>query len=929
MSLPNVESDTERLISRKLENLGWEDSSCKTNRNVFMQSAKTPAQRRALDGKRPDYILYQSNSDKPLGIIEAKKQGANIHKALEQGLDYAKRLDAPLVFASDGVFTKTLHQKIGYPLLLNGEEVDDLMREKLALRYLETNEVNTLHKTVLRSRWELISIFGKVNDLLREEGLQPGLPRFSEFANLLFLKVLSELETIKEENGQPASVDKDYRWEAFHKQEGQALLSYINDTVLKQFNTQYKDEQLFRPLSIKPPALKEIIELLDDLQLSDINADVKGDAFEYFISAYSDNNPSDLGEIFTPRHIVKTMVKLLNPKSGESIYDPFCGTGGMLITAFKHVMDGMAQTEHNLSHLRRDALYGNELTKTASIAKMNMILAGDGHNNIIQQDSYQNPVDGKHDVVITNYPFAQKTRYGSTYPIPNRKGDIISPQHCLRALNPRGRMAFIAPEGLLSNTQNAYKQVRQYLLENAKLERVISLPPGAFQPHNAVKTNILYFTDCNTGKTSSHFWYFNVRNHGYTLGAKPRKIEGPNDMELVLSEKDLESKEEAYLKNTIIQRVDLEHVKRNDYVLRPQIETSYQHAQSGWQRVNLGDLRSNQLLICKKGNTITKAKTKKGMIPVIAGGKTSPYFHNEANYQGNVVTISASGAYSGFVAYHNYPIWASDCTVWFSSDENNLITKYLYYAFVSVQQQIYSKQHGTGIPHVYRDDLNDIQIPLPPLDEQQAIVEKLNAYQKVIDGARQVVKWYAPKFEVKEGWQWVTLGEICEFEYGYTANSSPSGDVRYIRITDINDDGSLGDKQVFVSLIVKNRKFLLKKGDILVARVGSVGESLCFNEDTPSIFASYLIRLHFDKSILLPFYLKYCLRSDFYWKQVAALTSGAVQPQFNAPALKKIRISLPSLAEQEAIVEKLEAERQHIEANKELIKLMEKKCRIS
>ncbi|MBK9210757.1 MAG: N-6 DNA methylase [Anaerolineales bacterium] len=80
---------------------------------------------------------------------------------------------------------------------------------------------------------------------------------------------------------------------------------------------------------------------------------MKGDAFEYFIRAYSASNPSDLGEIFTPRHVVKTMVKLLNPKIGEKIYDPFCGTGGMLIVAFKHIMDSMEQTKENINVLRK------------------------------------------------------------------------------------------------------------------------------------------------------------------------------------------------------------------------------------------------------------------------------------------------------------------------------------------------------------------------------------------------------------------------------------------------------------------------------------------------------------------------------------------------------------------------------------------------
>ncbi|MBK9210756.1 MAG: SAM-dependent DNA methyltransferase [Anaerolineales bacterium] len=95
-------------------------------------------------------------------------------------------------------------------------------------------------------------------------------------------------------------------------------------------------------------------------------------------------------------------------------------------------------------------MFGTELTRTASIAKMNMILAGDGHSNITRADSFQNPVDELYEIVVTNYPFAQKTRYGDKYPIPSRNGDQVSPQHCFRAVKKGGRMAFIAPEGFFS-----------------------------------------------------------------------------------------------------------------------------------------------------------------------------------------------------------------------------------------------------------------------------------------------------------------------------------------------------------------------------------------------------------------------------------------------------------------------------------------------
>jgi len=459
----SVERDTEILIDNQLKNLGWNNDPHAADRNVYQQRVKTEAQKRKLQGKRPDYILYQSKSDKPLAIIEAKRQGQNIHDALRQGIEYAQQLDAPIVFATDGVFTKTVHIKENKPLILNGEEIDELIRETLALRYLGTNEVSTLDKRVVKSRGELISIFGTVNDLLREEGLQKGLERFTEFANILFLKVLSEIEDGKEASGERSKINRAFRWEHFKNLRGHELLSYVSDTVLKWFAKEYHDDNIFQPLQITHPEnLKAIIDLLDGLQLTDINADIKGDAFEYFIRSYSASNPSDLGEIFTPRHVVKTMVRLIKPEIGEKIYDPFCGTGGMLIVAFKYLMDTMPRNARNLETLSRETVYGADLTKTASIAKMNMILAGDGHNNVQRLDSLANPVDRKYEIVLTNMPFAQKTRYGDKYAIPNRNGDIVCPQHCFRALKDGGRMAIIVPEGFLSNTNSkAYVDVRR------------------------------------------------------------------------------------------------------------------------------------------------------------------------------------------------------------------------------------------------------------------------------------------------------------------------------------------------------------------------------------------------------------------------------------------------------------------------------------
>lgn len=448
MNTMPLEAETRVLIDRSLENLGWKLSG--TDQNVFFEQPKTETERKKLGGKRPDYVLYAKDA-RPLIVIEAKKRGARIDAALEQGINYARTLGAPLVFATDGVFCKTFHTIANRPPVLNGEEIDEFIRETLALRYLNDFEVNTISPKVQYDRKELIRIFDEANNMLRGDGLRAGIERFGEFANILFLKLISESEQIKQESGIYSDFDVDScSWNRIKQIPSAVRIEYINNTVYKRLNALY-GTQIFTDLTIRDESiLRDIMDKLDPLMLTDVDSDVKGDAFEYFLKA-SASTKNDLGEYFTPRHIVKTMVRLVNPQIGEKIYDPFCGTGGFLIESFRYIQRNMATGNEELQKiLRKSTIYGNEITNTARITKMNMILAGDGHSNIQMKDSLAEPVDGKYDIVLANMPYSQRTKHGHLYDLPSTNGDSICVQHCIRAISrtaPNGRMALVVPEG--------------------------------------------------------------------------------------------------------------------------------------------------------------------------------------------------------------------------------------------------------------------------------------------------------------------------------------------------------------------------------------------------------------------------------------------------------------------------------------------------
>lgn len=747
-----AEQQTEWIISNNLVNKGWHIDSDK-HKNAYFQKPRLEEQRLKLKGKRPDYILYQSGTDKPIAIIEAKKGGTDLQQALMQAAEYAKAIGVSLVFAMNGSYCETLFVPNNKSLVLNGEEVRELLREKEVLAFIEANnnEAWTIPKEVKVSRNELISTFKNLNNVLRSEGLRAGIERFSEFANILFLKLLSE-------------DDEKSWWNGIKAQSNDDILGYINGYVIDKVKKQYGGD-VFTPLSISnPQTLRHIIDAIDPLILSTIDSDIKGDAFEYFLekTASTDN---DLGEYFTPRNIVKTIINLVDPKFKETIYDPFCGTGGFLTEAFNYIKENNILNNEDLKKLKFHTLYGREITTTARIAKMNMILQGDGHSGIQQINSLENPdyiecgklEATKFDLVVTNIPFSQdittpvitngktttENRITSLYynGIAKNNGDAACVLHCLRNLKRGGRMALVVLEGFLSGKAGA--NIRQFLLSKAKLQAVISLPKGAFLPYTDVKTEILYFTDAHQPNNQKEYWFYNAQNIGVTLDNQKRKIAGINDLNKIDSSDIRMVDKKPNLKNNMFElgfeSIDLEKVKRNNYNL---IGTVYRNiAQQNKNIKLLGDLMSGGVVIGKKGKTITKSTAiVDGAVPVIAGGQSSPYCHNKSNYDGNVITVSASGAYAGFIWYHNYPIWASDCSVLYSTNEELILTKYIFYILKTQQEKIYTKQHGSAQPHIYISDLNNIEIPILEIYDQQKIVEELDGYHQSIEAQKFVIE---------------------------------------------------------------------------------------------------------------------------------------------------------------------------------------------
>ena len=585
----------------------------------------------------------------------------------------------------------------------------------------------------------------------------------------------------------------------------------------------------------------------------DTNSDIKGDAFEYFLKAYLANQNKDLGEYFTPRHIVKPLVKLMNPKFGETVYDPFCGTGGMLIEAFRHIYNKMPRNKKTLQQLKQETIYGSEITRNARITKMNMILTGDGHNNIQKQDSLKNPSKKKYDVVITNMPFSLGSygEYANLYTLGSSNGNSLCIEHCFNAIdlesgNPR--IGIIVPEGILFDKK--FKKLREYIYNKSDVQHIISLPSGSFKPYTDVKTSILYLTNLRKTKQKQKFiWHFTVKNDGYTLNTKRKKKEGESDLDIFLSFNDIENESNSL--PTSFNKLSMDELKTNDYISIPNPYRKFAFT-SKFETFQLGELIEECDVKNNQDAPVWSVTNKNGgsFVPQNEQFCEQVASENTSKYK---IILPSYFAYSpprinvGSIAYNDFknigcvsPMYI----VFKVIAESRLRPKYLHYLIQSekFKEQVQSFAFGSVRQTVNFDDFCKITIPLPKVDEQEKIVSELENYQKVINGAKEVItNW---RYNIDVSYKKTTfLKDVAKFEYGYTTTACDTGEFRLIRITDIDDSGLIKQSnKKYTDLSEENRKFILKDDDIIVARTGATfGKTAIYQERDrqQSVFASY------------------------------------------------------------------------------------------
>jgi len=704
-----------------------------------------------------------------------------------------------------------------------------------------------------------------------------------------------------------------------------------------------------------PETLKQFLKIINEFAYD--HSERLGDAFEYLLAVLG--SQGDAGQFRTPRHIIDFMAALLDPQKNESLLDPACGTAGFLISAYKHIWNANARDGRPgaaLSPAERARLVGNIKGYDISpdmvrLSLVNLYLHGFAEPHIFEYDTLtsEDKWNEHADLIMANPPFMSPKggiRPHKRFSVQSNRSEVLFVDYIAEHLTANGRAAVIVPEGIIFQSGKAYKALRKMLVEKY-LVGVISLPAGVFNPYSGVKTSILWLDKTLALKTNE-IVFVKIENDGFDLGAQRRESKRndlPDALENLQRYKRALSSGEKFVADGISNLslvVKARIAENGDYNLSGERYKISIRTNAYFPVVTLGEI------ILRKPEYGSSAKKEKfdGKVryiritdigddgrlkddDIVSPSKIeSEYFLKEGDLlfarSGSVGRCYIHQRGEGTYQFAGYLIR-------FNIDESKALPKFIFYLTKSTRYQEWIaviKKDGT-ISNINAQEYSSFSFPLPSLVVQQEIVAEIEGYQKIIDGARQVVENYQPRIEIEPEWEMVRLGDVATLTYGYTETAQEHGDTRFVRITDIDEKGKLREENAkYVTLNDEMKGYSLRRGDLLVARTGATfGKTLLFDSDSPSIYASYLIKIDFEQTRVLPKYYWIFTLSESYEAQKMRLVTGGGQPQFNSKAIQQIHIPLPDLATQQRIVARIEREQALVQANRELIALFEEKIR--
>lgn len=400
-------------------------------------------------------------------------------------------------------------------------------------------------------------------------GITNPLTVIEQISFLMFARLLDVMETTGERKaerlkksfaGRFEGSNDPRRWKNFKQKDANEMLRLVRDEVFPHFRkldggTTFGEYMQDAQLMIqKANLLVSAVNMIEKLPITD--GDAKGDLYEYLLSKLTTAGIN--GQFRTPRHIIRFMVQLLDPKPTEIIGDPACGTAGFLVETMQYLLKEHTSAKGKLrgengetiytgdelepyrAHIQKDMFHGFDFDATMlRIASMNLMLHGVDNPGIHYQDTLSNSfpdkfaklATGGFDVILANPPFKGSLDEGDVHPtltqaVKTKKTELLFVALILRMLKKGGRSATIVPDGVLFGSSKAHVALREMLVKENQLEAVISLPSGVFKPYAGVSTAIVLFT--KGGKTEDVFFY-DVQADGFSLDDK-RDVVKENDL---------------------------------------------------------------------------------------------------------------------------------------------------------------------------------------------------------------------------------------------------------------------------------------------------------------------------------------------------------------------------------------------------------------
>lgn len=710
-----------------------------------------------------------------------------------------------------------------------------------------------------------------------------------------------------------------------------ALLDFAKSADIPPiFRTIFKDA--FLPYK-DPETLSLFLKEIDYFDYD--HSENLGNAFEYLLSILG--SQGDAGQFRTPRHIIDFIVEILEPKKNESVLDPACGTAGFLISAYKHIMANNTLTPDEKKALMQNFTGYDISPDMVRLSLVNMYLHSFPTPKIYEYDTLTSEErwNDSFDVILANPPFMTPKggiRPHNRFSVQANRSEVLFVDYIAEHLNLNGRSGIIVPEGIIFQSANAYKALRKMLVENNFLWAVVSLPAGVFQPYSGVKTSILLL-DRSIAKHREEILFVKVSNDGFDLGAQRRGItknDLPEALELLKAYRLGKAFESALAHSVAKAKI----AESGDYNLTgDRYKESTRVVQTAYPMVKLGD-------VCE----------------VISGqSPESEYYNSNGDglpfYQGKteftdffiglpkiwtrkITKISEKNDILMSVRAPVGPVNISTQQICIGRGLAAIRTKektnfmYIFHLLKNMQNEL-KGNGGAVFDSINREQISNLEIPLPPIEIQNEIVAQIEEWQKIIDGAKQVINTYRPTITIDPSWEIVKLGDVCETRSGGTPSTSEQRyyepkEVAWLK-SEVCKDVFVNIPTTFISKIgLENSSAKIFPANIpVVALVGAtIGKTafVTFEFSTNQNIAACIPKNHEQINTQ---YLFYALQSKYH----EFVGDGNKFKMANLGFIRELKIPLPPLEIQNKIVEQIEKERQAVESCKTLVEIFEAKIK--